>query len=266
MSRSLAEREPTLEWASRSADGQLDGLDWADTDLDPTGVPFSQRLTAGGEIAFRHLPYTAFLPPPIAEAALDAQRRGQATLHEALLLVFARIEWVIASRDFLWSPLSPVPLVLAHLAEAFGVGEELHRGRPAALARLTAILPRWHPRRGSVERALEVIQAVEAEDDEPLCVAYLDEDGEDPDFPSLRDEVLRCRDAEWWRRRQQEGAEARYEVADGLLRFQPAKGPAFVMQKEDVLLEWDPERSLPRNLMRLLPAWAELRLASTRSS
>jgi len=266
MSKSLAAREPTLEWAQRSAEGQLEGLDWADTDLDPTGVPFSQRETGGGERLFRHLPYTAFLPPPIAAAALDAQRRGQATLHEALLLVFARIEWIVASRDYLWSPLSPVPAVLANMAEAFGVGADLHRDKPAALARLAAILPRWHPRRGSVDRALEIIEAVEDDEDEPLCVAYLDEDGEDPDFPSLRDEVLRCRDAEWWRRRQSTGAAAHLQVSDGLLRFQPAKGPAFVLQKEDVLVEWDPERALPRNLMRLLPAWAELRLASTRSS
>lgn len=266
MSERIAEREPILEWAQRSAAGDLEGLDWVDADLDPSRPAFIQREDVEGRRTFHHLPYTAFLPPSVAEAAVEAQRRGRATLHEALALIYARQEWLIASRDHMWSPLSAVPGLLAQMVEAFGIGPELHCHRPDVLARLTAILPRWHPRRGTVEKALEVVEAAEDEGDEPLCVAYVDEDGEDPDFPSLRDEVFRCRDDEWWRRRRQDGAAAHYQIADGLLRFQPAKGPAFVLQREDVLVEWDPERTLPRNLMRLLPAWAELRLAATRSS
>ena len=265
-SERLAAREPALEWARRSAAGELDHLDWVEAELAPTSKPFSQQEDGEGSRSFRHLPYTAFLPPPVAEAAQYARGRGQATMHEALQLVFARLEWLLAARRYLWAPVSSDPLLLAQLAEAFGVGQEIHRHRPDVLARLAALLPTWHPARGTLDRALEVIDAVD-DSEPPPCVACLEDDGEVPEVPELKDEVFRCRDAEWWRRRRQEGAAPRHRIEDGLLRFQPDSEPAFALQREDVLLEWDPdEGALPRNLMRLLPVWCEVRLVATRGS
>lgn len=266
MTSRLAAREPALEWSRRSAAEEVEDLSWVDADLDPDRPTFVQREQHGGERTFRHLPYTAFLPPPVAEAAQEAQRRGQATLHEALLLLYARIEWLMASRQYLWSPLSPMPKLLAHMAEAFGVGAELHRNRGDSLARLVAILPRWHPHRGTVAKALEVVEALDGDDAEPLLLAHADEDGAAPDLPNLRDEVFRCREGDWWKRRGQEGAALHLRMEEGLLRFQPEEGPVFELQREDVLIDWDGENPLPKHLMRLLPAWAEFRLVVARNS
>ena len=266
MTTRLAARDPALEWSRRNAAGEADDLGWVDADLDTDRPTFIQREPDGDERRFRHLPYAAFLPPPVAEAAVDAQRRGQATLHEALVLIYARIEWLNVSRKYLWSPLSPVPRLLAQLAEAYGIGAELHQNRGDSLARLVAILPRWHPHRGTVDRALEVVEALDGAEGEVVLMAHVADDGPTPDLPELRDEVFRCRDAAWWGRRQQEGAQPHLRVEEGMLRFQPRKGPAFELQREDVLLDWDGENPLPKHLMRLLPAWTEIRLVVARNS
>ncbi len=266
MTTRLAAREPALEWSRRSAAGEADDLGWVDADLDTERPTFIQREDPGEERHFRHLPYTVFLPPPVAEAAVDAQRRGQPTLHEALALVFARVEWLNVSRRYFWSPLSPVPTLLAHLAEAYGVGAELHRHRGDALARLAAILHRWHPRRGTVDKALEAVEALEGEEGEPVLMAHVDDDGPAPDLPDLRDEVFRLRDAAWWGRRKQDDAAPHLRVEEGMLRFQPREGPVYELQREDVLLDWDGENPLPKHLMRLLPAWTEIRLVVARNS
>ena len=264
MSERLAPRVPTLEWAQRSAAGEIEGLDWVETTLETGGTPFQQAETGDGERTFRHLPYAAFLPPPVAQAAQEAQRAGRVTAHEALQLVYARMEWLIASRRYLWSPLSPTPRLLAYLVEAFGVDPPLHRNRPEVLSRLAAFLPRWHPLRGRVDKALEILEEADTGED-PIAVAHRDSEGELPDKPAIRDEVLRCRENEWWRRRQQKGDAPAYRIHDGLVLFQPEEGPAYALQQEDVLVEWAPEEPLSRNLMRLLPAWAEIRLSITRS-
>ncbi len=264
MSERLASREPTLEWAQRSAAGEVDGLEWADPSLETDATPFQQMEEGDKERRFRHLPYAAFLPSAVAEAALDAQRHGQVTAHEGLQLIFARLEWLVASRRYLWSPLSPAPKLLAYLVEAFGVDPPLHRNRPEVLSRLAAYLPRWHPLRGRTDKALELLEEADTGED-PIAVAFLERDGELPEKPAIRDEVLRCRTGEWWRRRQQRGAAPSYRIHDGLLLFQPEEGPGYGLQREDVLVEWDPDQPLSRNLMRLLPAWAEFRLSITRS-
>lgn len=264
MSERLAPRVPTLEWAQRSAAGETEGLGWVDSSLETGGVPFQQTEAEDGERRFRHLPYSAFLPPPVAEVAREAEREGRVTAHEALQLIFARLEWLVAARQHLWSPLSPTPRLLAYLVEAFGVDAPLHRNRGEVLSRLAAYLPRWHPLRGRVDKAIEILEEADTGED-PIAVAYRDKDGELPDKPAIRDEVLRCRDIEWWRRRQQKGAGPAYRIHDGLVLFQPKEGPAYALQQEDVLVEWDPDQPLSRNLMRLLPAWAEFRLSITRS-
>jgi hypothetical protein len=264
MSERLASRDPQLEWAQRSAANELEGLAWADGALETDALPYQQMEEEPNDRSFRHMPYAAFLPPSVAEAALLAQSRGRVTAHEGLQLIFARLEWLVASRRYLWSPLSPVPRLLAYLVEAFGVDPPLHGDRPEVLSRLAAYLPRWHPLRGRVDKALELLAEADT-GEEPLAVAHVDQDGPAPDKPAIRDEVLRCRSADWWRRRRQDGAQPSYRIHDGLVLFQPDEGPVFELQQEDVLVEWDPDKALSRNLMRLLPAWAEFRLSITRS-
>jgi len=262
----LARSVPTVEWSRRAAAGELEGLDWVDTDAPPGGEAFRQREDGEGRRRFRHLPYTSFLPAPIREAAEAARRAGRSTAHEALLLVFARSEWHIAARSRLWTPLTPVPRLLASLVEAFGVDPDLHRHDPQVLARLAALLPAWYPLRGTVERALVLLRVADDEE-RSTKLATLRDDGPTPDKPPLRDELFACRSAEWWRRRRTDGAQPAYRISEGWLRFQPAEGAgAYVLQQEDVLIEWRPGRAVPRNLMRLLPVWSDFRLAVPRKS
>ena len=265
MSERLASRLPALEWAHRSAAGILEGMGWVDTDLSTDHAPYRQREHAVEGRIFSHLPYTAFLPPPVAEDAVEAQRMGQVPAWEALYMVFARLEWLLASRQYLWTPLSPIPELLAFLVEAFGIDPTLHQRQPAVLARLTAVLPYWHPQLGTVEKAFEILERAES-DDQDTALAYLDRDGEIPLSPSLFDEVCACRSVGWWARRREMEAAPQYRISGGFLRFQPMDGGSFVLRREDVLVEWTPPDPLPRKLMRLLPVWTEFRLVVTRSS
>ncbi len=266
MSERLASGVPTLDWSQAAAAGELEGLAWVDTD-DATGRPaFRQREDGEGRRRFRHLPYTAFLPGSVRRAARRAQQAGRTTAHEALLLVFAEAEWRIAARRWLWSPLSSAPRLLASLVEAYGIDPDLHRHDPEVLARLVALLPAWYPLRGTVERALVLLRVARSED-RGTPMATLRDDGPRPAEPPLRDEVFACRSGEWWRRRGSSSVRPEYRIEAGWLRFQPREGDdAYVLQQEDVLIEWRPGREVPRNLMRLLPVWSDFRLAVPRKS
>jgi len=262
----LARAVPTLDWSQRAAAGELEGLDWVDTDDSPGRPAFRQREDGAGRRRFRHLPYTSFQPPPIRTAAREARRVGRSTAHEALLLVFARTEWQVAARDWLWTPLSSAPKLLASLAEAYGIDPDLHRHDPEVLPRLVALLPAWYPLRGTVERAL-VLLRVARSPERGTPMATLRDDGPEPDAPPLRDELFACRSARWWRRRGTAKARPAYQIVDGWLRFQPPEGQgAYGLQQEDVLIEWKPGRAVPRNLMRLLPVWSDFRLTVPRKS
>ena len=134
-------KAPTLEWAADAASGQLNQLAWVDASIDPTVEPF--KLVHHEKRAYRHRPYSFFLPKAMAQAAQRAQQNGEPTLVEAFQLLYANTEWLIAARRYLWSPLSPIPNLMAILAEAFGIGPEIHRNNREALSRLVAfqVLP-----------------------------------------------------------------------------------------------------------------------------
>ncbi len=257
MKPDLAARVADLEWAHRQAAGTLERLDWVDSNLDPNIPPFTQ-VAEGDRRRFSHLPYAVFLPTIMTNAAIQAQRDGQAPMQEALVLLFARMEWMIANRGRMWSPLSPLPKMLATLVEAFGVDQDLHREDPEILARLAAQLPMWHPWRGTVERAKEVLEST-GDLNQADGTYTLRADGPLPEI--LNDEVFVCHSSAWWEERSLPESAAAYRIEYGVLKFQNASPEKQVpLRCEDLLLEWVPDRTLPRQLLRLLPTWAVVRL------
>ena len=258
MSQDYAARTPGLEWAHRSSSGGTTDLGWVDARVDPTRRAYVQEETDEGR-KFAHIPYPLFMPPVMAESAATAQKNGQATMAEGLLLLFARAEWAIHSRKWMWSPLSPIPRLLSHLVGAFGVEPEIHHNDADVLRRVTAMLPSWHPTRGTLERAREVLECT-GDAEQARYTASSARDGERPTSPNLRDEAMACRTANWWSARRDEESVPHYRIESGFLKFQPSTGDAFVLRREDVLLEWRQDRKLPRQLARLLPAWTVFRL------
>lgn len=260
MSDSLAARTPALEWSFRAAGGELERLRWVDTRLDTALLPESHEPHAPKEPRFRQDTYTRQLPPAVAEAAMSAQNEGRVSGWEVLQLLFAQVEWTIRGRRYLWSPQSPVPKLLASLVHAYGVEEGIHRFDADRLARLTALLPVWHPYRGTVSRAREVLATCDLEAELAGAISA-DGDAGGAEAPDLRDEVLVCHGLDWWAQRTDAGGRAEYRVEGQFVRFQPEAGDGFALKREDVLIHWQPGRPLPREAIRLLPAWMVVRLS-----
>jgi hypothetical protein len=261
MSSTLAARTPGLEWAHQAAANELEGLAWVDTRLDPDLVPMRQSRAARQKTQFRHQPYMRYLPPVVVEAALEAQAQGTVSGWEVLMMLFARMEWTIRGRRYLWAPYSPIPRLLATLVETYGVEVGIHQNDPERLGRLTALLPVWHPHRGSVSRARELLALCDAEED---LAGAISADGDSGGQPAarLQDEVFACHDLAWWSHRATGEADSEYRISAGFLRFQPTDANAFALRREDVLIHWTPGRPLPHHAVRLLPAWMVVRLAA----
>ncbi len=257
----LALREAEGEWCHQAQAGDLEGVEWVDTRLDPELAEGRQSRGADGSWRFRHRAVMRTLPPVIGEAAMEAQSEGTPTAWEGLTMVLARAEWLVRSRQHLWAPWSPVPRLLATLVETYGVESAIHRFDPERLSRLAALLPVWHTHRGTLERARELLSKVS--DDDPLAAAASPEQVDLADAPRLAHEVMVVHKLSWWQHRAEDGAEASYRIVGGLLRFQPSSGPRFTMQREDVLFAWTPGTGLPHHELRLLPAWTVVRLASS---
>jgi hypothetical protein len=245
-------RVPILEWARRSATGRLHRLGWVDLTLDDGVRPFS-LVSAGddGDATFRSVPYGLFLPPPMVDAAIAAQERGEPTALEGLLLLFARPEWLVATRGLFWMPTGPLPALLAPLVEAYGADAQVHLRRPERLARLLAHLPRWYPHRGDAVAALRLLESA-VDETPPVRV------GEDRGA----DEVFACRSAAWWAAR--DGGHEALRVEGGVVRLAAAGRPEA--RTEDVTLTWSPDRPFPATLLRFLPAWATVRLLPERAA
>lgn len=261
MSTTLAARVPALEWAHQASANELERLEWVDTRLDPELMAMRQSRSGPNDLRFRHMPYLRHVPPVVVEAALEAQAEGRATGWEALVLLFARMEWTIRGRRYLWAPFSPIPRLLATLVETYGVEVGIHRNDPQRLARLTALLPVWHPHRGSVSRAREVLENCDADKDLAGAISA-DGDSGGEAAPRLADEVFACHDATWWAHRSTGEADPEYRITAGFLRFQAVDATAFALRREDVLIHWTPGRPLPHHAVRLLPAWMVVRLAA----
>jgi hypothetical protein len=282
MSKSIpdAELRPRLAhhaWARRAAARELDGLEWVDARIDADGPLFRETCTEDGSATFAHLPYAAFLPPPMVRAAMQAQAQGRATLLEALHLLFARVEWRAATRHLVWSPLSPTPEVLAVLVEAFGVEPALHGDRPEALARIASLLPSWRPFRGSVTHARALLEAATgvgievrggaerpqaAPTREPdLEEQTEDEPTEDVPFRVPPAEIFACRSSDWLAARGSDTPttlriDGGFLTIDGLAQN----------RAEDAFVALSDAPRAARPFARLLPPWCTIRVLALRDA
>ena len=272
----FALRRPPLDWAHRAAAGTLDRLSWVNSAIDTDGrdqVAF--HYSEDGRVKFQQRSYGQMLPPSIAMAAMQAQADGHVTAWEVLILLFAQSEWMVACREEMWTPWSPVPRLLAQLVEAFGVEPSLHRYNSENLARLVALLPRWHPHRGTVTRAEEILEATN-QIDQVQGVFERDSIGDE-----LDEEVFACHGSKWWTTRQEKGAAKAFRITGGVLRFQPtgtfgssspgvsgkelggvgdpSAAPRYRAPRGDIVLRWREGSPLPLDLFRLLPAWTVVR-------
>ncbi len=258
--KDLALRTPELEWAHRAANGEMDGLSWVAAEIHPDHKPWRQ-FDQAGERKFRHRPYSHWQPPSLVQASMEAQRAGVPTAWESLLVVFARTEWMMKTREYLWTPQSPQPLLLGTLVESFGIDSSLHQRSPDVLRRLTALLPTWHPYRGTVPRAREVLELC-GKGEQLRNATTEQESGKIPKRVDLEGEVMACHVDSWWSLRRQAGSSSQLSIQGGLLRFQPKEDDQkWVLRREDVLVEWSAGGALPREALRLLPAWSVVRLA-----
>lgn len=248
-------RLPHLEWCHRTSAGEHEDLDWVDTTLELHADTYRTVAGADGILRFQHFPYSAFTPPAMFEEAAAAQERGEPTLQEGLLLLFARVEWLIASRQQLWTCLTPVPPVLVALVEAYGVGPEVHGRDNETLARLAALLPDWFPSRGTVAAARRVLKCAELESAAEY-VYTRDDSGPTPAV--LEGEVLVCRSLAFWAARVGDTGETTHRIQNEVLLFQSAT-PRFELRREDMVVVWSPGRHLSVELLRLLPPWTVLR-------
>lgn len=233
----LEPRIAVLEWALRAGRGELPGLDWIDTTLRPEGEPFL-LVRDGDRVRFRHLPLGPHLPPPLVEAAEQAQAAGEPTALEAVHHLLARAQWLTSARGLLFTPASPLPGLLASLVEAYGVDAELHEADADDLARLVVHLPGWYPRRGGLEPALDLLRTALDHD-----VTVRPATGGPLAFT--------CQSTDWWCER---------PLPTGPLLIHEG----FVTTDAghaDVVLGWVPSDRFPHELLRLLPAWASCRLA-----
>ena len=255
-----------LQWAVDSAQGDTQGLAWVDTKIIPRHRSFTmQSGQKTGERTYRHRPYAAYLPKTMMMAARHAQQQGEPTVLEGLLLLFAKMEWLIATRRYYWSPMSPVPMLLTSLVEAMGIDNEIHRNRSDVLARLVARLPTWNPSRGTVQGAKELL--VETVGDVfPLRVAQMPKDSPVPIDPDIQGEVFACHDVDWWERRTHRSPEGKalnkpmdLRIESEFLQFQTPAEP-MPLHHEDVLVGWKISDKFPTNLLRLLPAWVTIRV------
>lgn len=243
-------RTPELEWCHRAAAGSL-GDEWVDASVDPGREHWQEQ-----DGRFAGVGFAKFLPPELVRAAQQAQAAGDPTLLEALQLLFARLTWIVRNRPRLWTELSPVPGLLAHLVESHGVEASVHAHDPETLARLAARLDGWRRRRGELNPTLELLE----EGAGVVPHERLQQPGQEPRRPAdLVDEVFACHDDRWWAVRQHEDAEQVLRIEGGYLKFQDPSDPGFSLLREDVLAVASDERRWTRQVVRLLAGWTTLR-------
>lgn len=255
-----------LQWSVDSAQGKTDGLDWVDAEIVPRHRSFTMNKNGNvGSRQYRHRPYAAYLPKTMMMAARHAQQQGEPTVLEGLLLLFAKMEWLVATRRYYWSPMSPVPKLLSSLVEAMGIDNEIHRNRPDVLARLAARLPTWNPSRGTVQGAKDLLVETVGEAF-PVRVAQMPKDKPIPIDPEITGEVFACHDVSWWERRVNRPPEGmpqntpmNLRIDSGFVQFQTSEDP-MPLHHEDVLVGWKISDKFPTNLLRLLPAWISIRV------
>ena len=313
MQENLRLRVPALEWSVLEGRGELSGLTWVDSSIDAEQEPFSVRehplsrtqknilsdmsyqesiqqrhgfqgeLQIVGQVQFKHRSYEKYLPKIMTTSAQDAQIRGEPTVLEGMHLLYARVEWLMKSRPYFWSSLSPVKELMAILAESYGISPALHNSDRDVLARILARMPSYYPRRG---RAKEAISLWKETLEKPLDIeiAHPDTNGSYPTSPDLRDEVFICHRSEWWFNRLPKGVSENIKeeqkrkhdenrslssvsfpmnmrIEGGVLRFQLDDVHHQVpVVKEDILIKTSSEKEIPSDFFQLLPNWTSIRL------
>lgn len=255
-----------VQWSCDSAQGKADNLSWVDSEIYEQSTSFRAKQEHA-KIVYRHRPYGAYLPRTMKRASMEAQQRGEPTVLEGILLLFAKMEWLVATRKYYWSPMSPVPKLLANLVESMGIDMELHRNRPEVLSRLVARIPTWTPSRGTVQGAKDLLVETIGEV-VPLRTAQVPKDKSIPMDPDIKKEVFICHDADWWERRlalqprtedKSQTGLANMKISSGFLQFQNVNDP-MPLHHEDVLVGWKLSDKFPTNLLRLLPSWISIRV------
>ena len=249
----LNPRVAALEWATAAANGDLEGLDWVDANLDPFLESFQVEQKEDGK-KYRHRPLGYFLPTIMARMAHASQKNGDPTILEALIYLYAKVEWLSATRKYFWSPSSPEPKLLPLLAEVYGVGQELHRNDPRALSRLIARVPSWHKGSGTAEKAKELYTQI-------IGRSLPIQARQSVDSTELPHEVFMVRDWKWWKGHQQEKSQPKLRITSGFLNFQPnQQEEQYRIVREDVFIVWKIGTSFPKDFLRLLPIWACVRI------
>ena len=249
----LNARVAALEWATDAANGDIKGLDWVDGNVDPTLEGFVFQQGKEGK-EFRHRPLGYFLPSIMSRTALASQQNGDPTVLEALTYIYAKTEWLMATRKYYWSPFSPVPELLVLLAEVYGVGKEIHRNDPQALSRLIARLPAWHKDSGTAKKAKEMLTEIIGRE-LPIQAT------QSATKEQMSKEVLVSREWQWWKHRRKPTSTSKLQIRSGFLCFQPQeKEEQFDLVKEDVLITWKEGVGFPKDFLRLLPIWASVRI------
>lgn len=243
----LALRTPTLEWTWHAATGRTQGLGWVDTTLVDVSRPFVV-VEVGDTVRFRHVPYGGFVPPTMLLAAQQAEREGRVTALHGVQTMFARSEWHVATRQHMWTSVSSVPPLLPDLVESYGLEQDLHRGQSDTLSVLLAHAPQWYPRRGHADRALDLLASAEL----PIHAAVAPAD-------APQDELFACHDAAWWRTHGRTHSTLHIHHGAAVVPALDRPDPS----SEDVVLTLPEGQTFPHELLRLLPAWATVRLLST---
>jgi len=249
----LNARIAALEWAIDAANGDLKDWDWVDGDIDPSLEGFVFQQTPEGK-KYRHRPLGYFLPTIMARLAHQAQKNGDPTVLEGLTYLYAQNEWITAARKYLWSPMSPVSMLLSLLAEVYGVSKEIHRNNPQALSRLIARLPAWHKQSGTALKAQELLVDIVGRE-LPIRITQSSSEKE------LETEVLVSHEWQWWKLRRNTQSTPRMKISNGFLCFQSSKKEEqYDLVKEDVLITWKEGVGFPKDFLRLLPIWASVRI------
>ena len=249
----LNARVAALEWATDAANGDIKGLDWVDSNLDPNLEGFVFEQGDEGK-KFRHRPLGYVGPSIMSRMAHWSQKNGDPTVLEALTYIYAKMEWLMVTRKYYWSPFSPIPELLVLLAEVYGVGKEIHQNNPQALSRLIARLPAWHKNSGTAEKAIEMLVDIIGRD---LSIQAT----QSADAKTLSQEVLVSREWQWWKHRTKDSSKSKMQIRSGFLCFQSSKKEEqFELVKEDVLITWKEGVGFPKDFLRLLTIWASVRI------
>ena len=226
-------RSSMLEFCDRSRSDELIGVEWVEPAIDLNAPSGRLCRSADGQERFSFAFLAGVLPEAMVAAVADAQTRGEPLTLDGIHYLFARLERMLASRRFWWSPVGPEPSLLEFLAAAYGVPEELHLRHPDRLSRLAAWLEQWQPGRGQIDRAIQLYEAVTGER-LPEGWTHRNQTGVRPApdqaapeaAPDLRGEILACHGEVWWEARGADSFTPAYRIEGGMVCFQPPQTAA----------------------------------------